>query len=555
MTTLFPRSARMAGAMALAVLSGASWAPAHVDWTQVNQPDPQTLALFHFDEHHHDLFVNEEGLAPSFDLHVSAPSGEEFGFEHKDLPDAIFAPHAIHFRSAQRAESSAEAAGVDGDLTIEFWFQWDPALTTQRIEVGFAESLRLVIARDASNPANDLFGVAGAEPHGDFRSAPGFVDWPTVGSEEASLGEWRHVAVAIHSTGLVHDMGLDHDVYAAGSRGRFYLNGHLTGVSETVLDIEGMRGHEHSTLVIDNKEGLFYIDEATFWTKDWSDNGAVGFPFGDGRGAGAPPATPWTELNGVGPDTLGLYHFNSDNQIVFTVANGISPDNSLDVAAPAGDDFVYETDNLPGLIFGPRAVHFRSAQAAESIGEVESDTNATVEYWVRWDAALAAPSEFQAGFRSAGKLLVERDPSNPANDRFGLNFVHGDFVPAPGFTDWAALGAEAPLGAWLHVAATIQSTGMEFDETLAHDVYLPGSTARFWINGQEISGTRQAVDLTGIQAHDHSKLRVQNIEGDIFVDEVTMWGRDWSEDGTVADAFLNGRTAGPTSVENWLSYE
>lgn len=263
-------------------------AAAHVHWTRVNDVDPLIAALYHFDTS--DTAVNDvlpvaAPLASDLGLVVEATTGTGT-FAVADVSDSIFGPNAIRLESTQDLRSAGTIADTDGDLTIEFWFKWDPTVTAQTVTVGLQSTAKLVIARDTATPANDRFGIEFT--HGDYVSAPGFVDWPTVGLEEASLGEWRHYAVTIHSTGMTFDAVSGHDKYNPGSTATIWLNGHATGSHPHSVSIEGMQAHDASRVRIRNTGGIVYIDEFAIWKHDWSGNGTVANPFANGRGEGLP---------------------------------------------------------------------------------------------------------------------------------------------------------------------------------------------------------------------------------------------------------------------------
>lgn len=266
----------------------AAQAAAHVHWTRVNDVDPLCAALYHFDTT--DTAVNDvlpvaSGLSADLGLVVGTTSGAGASAV-VDTPDSIFGPHALRLQSTQDLQSAGNIADTDGDLTIEFWFKWDPSVTAQTVTVGLQSTANLVIQRDTATPANDRFGIEFT--HGDYVSAPGFVDWPTVGLEEASLGEWRHYAVTIHSTGMTFDAVSGHDKYNPGSTATIWLNGHATGSHPHTVGIEGMQAHDASRVRIRNTDGTVSIDEFAIWKHDWSENGTVANPFANGRGDGLP---------------------------------------------------------------------------------------------------------------------------------------------------------------------------------------------------------------------------------------------------------------------------
>ncbi len=261
---------------------------AHVHWTKGNQLDSDLIALYHFDSHDTapgDILAVVDGLPANRGLVVGATAGTGTSAVH-DTAESFLGPHSIRMTSTQDLLSAASVRDTDGDLTIEFWFKWDPSVTSQKVTVGLASTAKVVIARDTINPANDRFGIEFT--HGDYVSAPGFTNWEVVGDEEASLGEWRHYAVTIHSTGMTYDPVSNHDKYNPGTEAIIWLNGHATGSSPHKVSLEGMQAHDASRIRIRNTNGTIYIDEFTIWSKDWAQNGSLHNPFSNGRGV--PPS-------------------------------------------------------------------------------------------------------------------------------------------------------------------------------------------------------------------------------------------------------------------------
>lgn len=267
-------------------------ARAHVHWTRVNDVDVRCLGLYHFNDASADAgdtLAVASGLPADRGLVLGAPAG--LGAQlSSNIAAAIFAPTSLRLRSAQIADSTAVLTGLTGDLTIECWFRWDPAVSYSEFHVGLRSGAKLLIARSLVNSASDRFGVLAT--HGDYQSAPGFTNWEDVGEEEAPLGEWLHAALTIRSTGLEYNGGLAHDVYKPGSTARFWLNGHHTGDIGAPLHIAGMRVHDDSRLRVRCTSGGIHLDEVTIWNVDWSNDATVSDPFGNGRGNGLPAPTP-----------------------------------------------------------------------------------------------------------------------------------------------------------------------------------------------------------------------------------------------------------------------
>jgi len=257
-----------------------------VIWTQGNSVNPDTAGLYHFDETSvvpGGTIQAAPGLTPDADLVAVTPSGTGMDFP-ADVAYPFFAPHSVRLKSVQSAESSGTLQSFDGDLTIECWFKWDPAFTSGTMQFGLSSGAKLVVGREVTNPANDKFGLLFS--HGDYINATGFTNWVDVGDEEAGLGDWRHLGVTIHSTGLVFNADLGHDVYSTGSVARIYLNGHAVGIFPNTIDISGMRAHPESKIQLRCSAGSgIYVDEFTVWRYDWSQNGAISNPFSNGRGA------------------------------------------------------------------------------------------------------------------------------------------------------------------------------------------------------------------------------------------------------------------------------
>lgn len=268
-----------AGLMVMAAACLAVPAYAHVHWTRVNAVDASTVALYHFEnvtEHHAPAecpLPDGMALIPSSVLQPIVPL--------EDTAGTIFGTHSIAL-STQTLLSTLSAPNLDGDLTIECWFKWLPTMTSSTLEIGLRSGARIHVARDVLHSGNDRFGIAGT--HGSFVDAPGFTNWVDVGEEEASLNEWRHLGVTIHSTGLEFNPTLGHDVYMSGSVARLYLNGHAVGLHPYAIDIAGLQVHDGSRIAITMRGDGVAVDEFAVWRKDWSENGTEDNPFSDGRG-------------------------------------------------------------------------------------------------------------------------------------------------------------------------------------------------------------------------------------------------------------------------------
>ena len=259
-------------------------AHAHVHWTQTNNINSSTVGLYHFDDASTTIAMPALGLPP--DLGFTVFSGSTpFMSPVSDTPGSIFAPQGLSLPATQTLRTTSTVGGLDGDLTIEFWFKWAPTLNAAQLEIGLRSGARILLSRDQLNPSNDKFGVAGT--HGSFVSAPGFTNWTAMSEDEAALGEWRHLALTVHSTGLHYDTLSGHDVYNAGTVGRLYYNGHAVGSYPFTFDLSGLQVHDASGLTIIMTGAGMTIDEMAVWKYDWSQNGAIANPFANGRGNAA----------------------------------------------------------------------------------------------------------------------------------------------------------------------------------------------------------------------------------------------------------------------------
>lgn len=282
---------------AAAALTAAA-APAHVTWSRANAVSSDTLGLWHLSDANTTVGATLAADAPlgaGRGLKLAATAGPGAATDPSttvSAPAGVFGPAALRLRGMQVADTSDTLRGVPdgttGPVTIECWFAWPAgpgASTSSTLDVSFHSGMRLRVARDIANPANDRFGLSFTL--GDYVSVPGFIDWPTVGSEEASLDEWRHLAVCVTPTGSFYDVPTGHEMYSTGTVARVYLNGHVVGTPDVSLK----QLHESTRIrvatVTGDTNGVL-IDEVAVWRRDWSADGAVAAPFGDGRPA--PPA-------------------------------------------------------------------------------------------------------------------------------------------------------------------------------------------------------------------------------------------------------------------------
>lgn len=254
---------------------------AHVVWTRTNSVDSETVFLSHMDQTTKYEIPVQLPLTP--DLGLTPTSALVQITTNTDVPSGIFGPDSLLMTQSQTLRSTATVSDLAGDLTIEFWFKWLSTMTSSTLQIGLASGAKILIARDVLNPVNDRFGIAGT--HGSYCSTNGFVDWPTVGEEEAGLNTWRHLGLTIHSAGISYDSLAEHDVYLPGTIGRMYLFGHGVGLPVHEIDLAGLKVHDASAIQVQMTGGGIAVDEITVWKKDWSENGENHHPFSNGRGS------------------------------------------------------------------------------------------------------------------------------------------------------------------------------------------------------------------------------------------------------------------------------
>lgn len=279
-------------ALAIAIAGSVMPAHAHVHWTQRNNVTADTVALYHFSDTNTTVAAPASPLAQGLGLTVF--SGATSLVPVADTPGAIFNPQGLNLPATQTLRATDTASAVDGDITIECWFKWSTGVTSATLDIGLQSGAKIRIARDASTPANDKFGVAGT--HGSFIPVPEFTNWTDVGEEEAGLNEWRHLGLTIHSTGIYYDAVANHDRYSTGTVGRMFLNGHVTGAAVHTIDLSGLKVHDASGITIIMTGGGMVVDELAVWRKDWSANGATPNPFANGRGGAA--VNDWLDYDG-----------------------------------------------------------------------------------------------------------------------------------------------------------------------------------------------------------------------------------------------------------------
>jgi hypothetical protein len=286
----------------------------------------------------------------------------------------------------------------------------------------------------------------------------------------------------------------------------------------------------------------------------------------------APAHVNWTQANGPHPDLVAHYQFSEAgvltvNQQSVAPGPGLSPNLALVPATPSPTTapIAATSTDILSSVLGPRSLQFNSTQVLDTtptLGNLSGTTGPlTIEGWFKWPTGFTSGT-VTFGFRSGLRIQISRDTSNPANDRFGLAATHGSYVSAPGFTNWVDVGVnEAPIDEWLHVAATVTPLGTYFEPSTNHDHYTTGTVARLFLNGHlfgiQPNTTLNIGGVAGLQWHDPTRVRVNAVlpvGGSILVDEVSIWKRDWSQNGTVLNAFNNGRSQ-PAAVHDWAIYE
>lgn len=301
----------------------------------------------------------------------------------------------------------------------------------------------------------------------------------------------------------------------------------------------------------------------------------------------------WTQTNLYHPDALAVWNLNDSSfntgESLATVA-GYPSVNGLEILTGTGT--MSSSTSTPEPFFGTslriegplRADTFNEnfgywdrdplqpqdnpqapAPGNNNLGPDLVTGDLTIEFWLKWDPAPSA-SSVEVGFRRGSRLRITRDTATPANDQFAVVATHGTIVSAPGFTNWVDVGTEeAPLDEWIHFAISIDATGNYYDATpgITHHFYDTGSVARFYINGHAVGTAPHTVALNGnpsstnnLQIHgEYSKLTINNISGNVTIDDVAVWAADLSEAGTIANPFANGRGNVASSVEMWHVFE
>lgn len=522
-------------------------------WTRDTDLDPRVVAFYHFDDAittAGNIIATDACLPQNRNMTTGASAGLPM-ISTADTPGSPLDPQGLNLRSAQDAATGTVLQGL-ADTTTEFWFKFNGSSPVWRTEIGLGSNNKIRIIRDQATPANDFFGLAAS--HGDTAEPAGFIDWPTLGSN-APTGEWLHAALSIDSPGFVNNVALGHDVWLPGSKAYFFLNNNYLGS----VDISGLRAHHDSAIRIRHTSGDMSVDELAIWRYDWTNAGTDLAPFDDGRGDGGYSPMLWTRTNSLDSSLIGLWQF--DNAVsatgdVSNVAAGLPTGLGLTLGSAPGGSMA--TDPLiPASIFAPNSMHLVSAQDANTTASANFSWTpaSTVEYWFKWDDDGVTTMTTQLGISSGPKIKLVRAFQNPAKDFFGIATSHGDELRAPGFVDWPSLGDDAALCQWHHVAVTTYITGITFNVGLNHDVADPGSECRFWLDGKLFGGG--PLDIAGMRVHDPSGARVRHTSGSVYVDEFTIWKKDWSQFGVFDAEFEDGRGDGDltNSAPSWADYD
>jgi len=260
----------------------------------------------------------------------------------------------------------------------------------------------------------------------------------------------------------------------------------------------------------------------------------------------------WTRSNSVDPATIALYHMDNVTTVSIPAAAPLSSDRGLQKSSLS--DQLTTTSDTAWPFFQPASLQTSGQQVLLSgYAHPGCTGDLTIECWFKWTSDLTS-SSLEIGFQSAARLRLVRDEANHANDRLELAGIHGTRAPHPEFPGWDEIGPEeASLDTWRHLGITIHSTGATFDASRGAYVYDPGSVARIYLNGHRLGVNTTTISLTGLQVQQVSNLTMTASGNGLVVDEVTIWSKDWSENGNVTSPFSNGR-GDVSGVEDALSY-
>lgn len=266
---------------------------------------------------------------------------------------------------------------------------------------------------------------------------------------------------------------------------------------------------------------------------------------------------------------LALFDFDDAQGTIGTYfeSPGFDSARGLRVATPsAGGNSLTTSTDVAYPVLGPNSVLFNGRQSLISdMDFAETVGDCTIEFWVKWQPGSAI-STLQVGANAGPKLVLTRDYSNSLNDRFGILTAHGDFRPAPGFTDWTEWDSEPTINGWWVMAMAIHSAGTEtvIDPDSGHEdeVYKPGSWAIFFVNDHPVGDYNASaeflgkVDISGMTLHSRSNLYVRNDAGSgVMIDDFIFWKEDLTQGGAVLhELFDNGRGPDPSGVKDWRQY-
>lgn len=260
----------------------------------------------------------------------------------------------------------------------------------------------------------------------------------------------------------------------------------------------------------------------------------------------------WTQVNSVHSTTLFLSHGDHATSTLLPAEPPLPVE--LGLTPTSATATITTSPDVVGSIFGPQSVTLtkdQTLQSTASLAGVSGDL--TVEFWFKWLPDMTS-STLEFGLGSGARILVARNTADPAKDRFGVAAPHGSFRSAPGFVSWVATGDEyASLNIWRHIGLTIHSTGTVLDGITGQRVYGPGSTGRMYYYGHLMGiDPDTTIDLAGLPIQETSSVILRMAGAGMAVDELTIWSKDWSDNGLHNNPFGNGR--GNAIIEDALDY-
>lgn len=579
-----------------------SAAYAHPVWVNGHTPEPDTVALFHFDA------AGSASRQASIRTGVGLGTDATFLFNHGSLSASQNLEHynfddpsggTMEFiNEASSPELGLSSLGLTGNVrfrgvdiieaanqnhfTIEAWLKWDDSNTSSDLRIGTGDRAIRII-RDNESPEKDAIGFQGS--HGVWRPHPAFAGWDSL-SVPVTDGQWFHVAMVIHNTGMHEHEGHWH--YNDGSFCMIFVNGVLVGDGSAAdrIDIseedEDLVFHGSDRLAIWQTEGIsrVLIDEFNVIQSDLTNGGNVitGL-FEDGRGE-VPAALIWNSPNIPTPDLVALYGFSAETSasLPATPRTGVLEGTMVthQLNHPSLDqNLTLEHYNLAAATVGKMDLSgdvLTDVLAPASLAldgdiqfrgsEIIPDANMkdlTVEAWIKWDD-FATSSDLRLGTGDRALRLI-RNAADPSVDAIGLQGSHGVWRPHPGFTGWDQLPSAVSDGQWFHVAMVIHNTGMHDHE--GHWHYNEGSFAMIFVNGKLIGqGTgADRIDISenyeDLVFHASDRIALWQTAGDsrILVDEFTIWQRYFTQGGTVLNGLFSDGRGGPAAVSGWTLYE